>query len=400
MLLMELHSIPDIVSSIINSMSLLIKVRPTLSSRLFNALTSWAPSTMTSSNATQVRSVEKTLRLALVHLLRSGHGNSYAQQVNDCLQRQDQRMRLAHEAEHRRREEEAPLKRARVVDELSTAGEGDFIQAKRRKLEGTANASTPTPPPGILPPAERQELQTQMALIRQAFANAAATAVPQGIRDYDVTQISAVTVLELVIANLQVMTEDSLRMAIDRAREGMGPAAHTPLGGGEPVRQTDSAAIDPLKLEVDEDDLEGRARDAEAREKKDKAALAAAEAEAEAEAARDESGIPGSRVGPTSLSVDNSKGGTDSAGIGMVISEKAKIKLLHTAINRICTVGIASGAAVQAGGGNKDLWLQLTSRLATRGLVEGTEQTAEVAAEKEAIRKQIFDYVTGDLAER
>lgn len=92
-----------------------------------------------------------------------------------------------------------------------------------------------------------------------------------------------------------------------------------------------------------------------------------------------------------------------SAASSRKLSEKARSRLLHSAVRRICAVGISSTAAVQAGGGDKDLWIQLISRLVTRGMVEedGVESEDEaVAKEKNLIRKQIFDFVTADIGER
>ena len=76
--------------------------------------------------------------------------------------------------------------------------------------------------------------------------------------------------------------------------------------------------------------------------------------------------------------------------------------LLHAAVDRICAVGADSATAIQAGGGDKDLWIQLISRLVTRGLTEETsdEESESMKKEKDSIRKQLFDFVTADLSGR
>ena len=92
---------------------------------------------------------------------------------------------------------------------------------------------------------------------------------------------------------------------------------------------------------------------------------------------------------------------SSTSGTSMSLSsQKVKSRLLHAAVGRICAVGISSTAAVQAGGGDKDLWIQLISRLVTRGLVNGDQENEAVRKEKDAIRKQIFEFVTADLRER
>lgn len=166
----------------------------------------------------------------------------------------------------------------------------------------------------------------------------------------------------------------------------------------EPARQADglprvkeeATAQDPLRLELDDDDLDRRARDAQAQDKQDKAKQDAAEAEAiregteEAQAAPPENASsPASASSPAALA-------------------KLKSALLHAAVDRICAVGASSGAAMQAGGGDKDLWIQLIARLVTRGLTSDPpeEEAESMRKEKDSIRKQLYDFVTADLSER
>lgn len=120
-------------------------------------------------------------------------------------------MRLAAEVERRRKEEEASLKRQRISEDVtfgygySNAGstiagpstfpmppQADFNAAKRRKLQDGAEASAtpPLPAPG------------------QPVTAA-------GLADFDVRSLKPELVLELIMANLQVMTPERVRTAIE-----------------------------------------------------------------------------------------------------------------------------------------------------------------------------------------
>lgn len=189
------ESIADIISCIINSFSILVKARPSLGNVIIGALTNWAPNSISFLNSTQIRSVEKTLRLALIHLLRSGQVNAFAAQINDCLHRQEQRMRLAAEADRRKKEEEASLKRQRISDEAYGGGYGtpDYAATKRIRLQESAGiGATGTPPP-----------------------SSSAAVTQSGLADFDIKMLKPELVLELIIANLQVMTPERVQAAVE-----------------------------------------------------------------------------------------------------------------------------------------------------------------------------------------
>jgi symplekin len=184
----------------------------------------------------------------------------------------------------------------------------------------------------------------------------------------------------------------------------------------------EAVAQDPLKMELDEDDLEGRARDAAAREKQDKLDLAAAEAEVEATASGGASSSAlvasanGSELVSTSTGTEmqlhqqaqQQRTVTPEPAQPLILPVKLKKKILHGAVGRICAVGISTTASVRASGGDQDLWIQLITRLVTRGLdgdLDGVERpeggaAASIKAEKDSIRKQMFDFVTADIGNR
>lgn len=171
--------------------------------------------------------------------------------------------------------------------------------------------------------------------------------------------------------------------------------------------EVEAVALDPLNMELDEDDLEGRARDAAAREKQDKAELAAAEAEVEATASSSSTttAAAADRIRNESESAQQmQRTATPEPAQPTILPSKVKKKLLHGAVGRICAVGISTTASVRASGGDQDLWIQLITRLVTRGLDDtvaaGSAEEGSIKAEKDAIRKQMFDFVTADMGER
>lgn len=436
--------VPDIVSSVINVFAVLVKSRPTLAHLIFGAFTNWTPQSLINGavGAVPIRSVEKTLRLALGHLLRSGHGNAYAAQINEFLHRQDQRMRTAQEQEQRRKNEEASLKRARIADDLAQSGVGQLgapgdFSAKRRRLDDP-NAPTPPPFPANnleIPPGTLELVNSLLynPAVRTAFSNAADLTSPGGrapplseIEQFRVATFPPSLMVELVVASLQIVNQDRLDRTVSAAkrildietggqtRQGSAQAstqANGPQADGTSMATEEPAALDPLKLELDDDDLEGRARDAADREVKDKADLAAAEAEG-ASAASKADGASDIEEEKEEIEASGAEQAiVPGSGASRSIPAKVKNRLMHSAIGRICAVGVSTSAAVRAGGGDQDLWIQLISRLVTRGLPEdqssqtqngdaSAEEVELVKKEKDGIRKQIFDFVTADIGER
>lgn len=119
-------------------------------------------------------------------------------------------MRLGADAERRRKEEEASLKRQRISEDVnhgygypSNAGSAiagpstfpgvppqDYSAAKRRRLQDGPDISA-TPPPSS----------------SQAITMA-------GLADFDIRSLKPELVLELIIANLQVMTPERVQLAV------------------------------------------------------------------------------------------------------------------------------------------------------------------------------------------
>jgi symplekin len=385
-------------------------------------------------------------------------------------------MKVAADAEYKKRmEEAATLKRQRGPEDFGVQGQqqpSSFNQygaapdheeaaLKRRRLDdGSITSSFATPPPSTATNTNHGITRQHLMPLIQAFKNSAgASPLSAGIAEFDISTLPVNLVLELVVANLQVLSEDTLKNAVEKARQSLPPGSRIAYSevlqangtGAEEeddedvpdvkMEEEEVAAQDPLNLELDEDDLEGRALAAQALEKQTAADLAAAEAEAEnallasgtsAGRRRERSGTldtstttsrqpsaePSSSSAAAAASTSTSistipQALASSTSKSASNANKAKSKLLHSAIGRICSVGISSAANIQAGGGDKDLWIQLISRLVTRGLPDSNNAIANgdsaiveeedseiVKKEKNSIRKQIFDFVTADLAGR
>jgi len=61
---------PDLVSATINSWASLVKLRPGLVQLVVSALTTWTPTTLAGLPSSSIKSVEKAVRILLVHILR------------------------------------------------------------------------------------------------------------------------------------------------------------------------------------------------------------------------------------------------------------------------------------------------------------------------------------------
>jgi symplekin len=62
--------IPDLVSAVTTTLSVLVKMRPMFANLIITALSNWTPAALGEHSNTAVRSVEKTVRISLTHLLK------------------------------------------------------------------------------------------------------------------------------------------------------------------------------------------------------------------------------------------------------------------------------------------------------------------------------------------
>ncbi|EJD43771.1 hypothetical protein AURDEDRAFT_65903 [Auricularia subglabra TFB-10046 SS5] len=224
---------PDLLGSLVNSWAPVIKHRPALTPIVVTALAAWAPNALASAAPRDVKSVEKAVRILLIHLMRTPHGQPFHEQITAALQALDARMKAAAAAEEQARSR----KRA--------ASEDQMPEAKRPKLEQPA----PAPEPALaLPP-------------------------DFSLQEFDFSVLPQQLVVEFIIADLQIIPEATLQAAVNRYRASQAtpaPApAPTPIAAAVPAPSTAPAAdaappppppvvvktepLDPLKMEMDEE---------------------------------------------------------------------------------------------------------------------------------------------------
>ncbi|KAA1468855.1 hypothetical protein DENSPDRAFT_863857 [Dentipellis sp. KUC8613] len=256
---------PDLLSAIINSWANFVKLRPALAHIVVSSLASWTPAALVGLPYSSIRSVEKSIRILLLHISRTPHGAPFAQQISEALTAQAARMDKATADEKARKAAAAADTRKRPPSAPAADLAAD---AKRQKLD---HAPAPTPP-----------------------AEAAAL-----LASFDFTSLPAPLITELIVANMHAFSEDALQALVHayRARSSVPPAPAAPLpvaspkpalagpgaapllasvaaaeaGSGTPQPGTHTPVgergvhappevkeepVDPLQMDIDEDELE------------------------------------------------------------------------------------------------------------------------------------------------
>lgn len=219
---------PDIVSAVVTCVASLVKTRPVFANLVVTALTNWSPTSLTNAghSNSQVRSVEKVVRVSLSHLLRSvslsrcpwwrrrvserssrveftacrnSHVNAFSGQINEFLGRQLQRMEQAANEARLQRDSETKRKRQLLVDGIQTS-------VKRRRIDTAAPVDL------------------------SAFSFSAENPLAK----FDASSLPLQLVVDLVVANLQIVTEATLATVIQ-----VGSHQFTSLGPCSP----DSASL-------------------------------------------------------------------------------------------------------------------------------------------------------------
>ncbi|KAI0704285.1 Symplekin tight junction protein C terminal-domain-containing protein [Cytidiella melzeri] len=192
---------PDIVSAILNSWGSFIKQRPVLIELIVSALTSWTPSALAGSSAVSIRSVEKNIRILMMHIMRSSHGPTFASQIQAWIPAQNSRMEKAAQEEKQRRAESRKRPSSAVLPQ-----EGP--DTKRAKLEDV-NASNSA-----------------------AFLAA-----------FDFTKLPAALITDLIVANIHAFSEEALTNLVRDYREGKAaPKPDVTMPPAPPVPSTSSVA--------------------------------------------------------------------------------------------------------------------------------------------------------------
>ncbi|KAH7927832.1 hypothetical protein BV22DRAFT_1031314 [Leucogyrophana mollusca] len=234
---------PDILSAITNSWSNLIKLRPSMVQLVVSSLASWTPAALAGLPASSIKSVEKGVRILLIHISRGPHGSSFGAQINEALSQQAARMERASAEE-----------KARKAAVAATATEA----TKRRPSSAPAEQPSDAKRPKIEP-------------------DNAASASAAFLADFDFTSLPVALITELIVANLQAFTEPALLDLVQTYRQSRGsvaaPAVDTPqpvpdaaLSEPRPAAKSKSVEppqqtvkpepVDPLQMDIDEEEME------------------------------------------------------------------------------------------------------------------------------------------------
>ncbi|GAC98080.1 cleavage/polyadenylation specificity factor [Pseudozyma hubeiensis SY62] len=433
----------DLIMASVNSLAILAKARPQLGSVILRAMATWTPASLGSLSHTQIRNVEKTVRVFYLHVRRFQLAGPEAASIQKALETQQRRMEEAAKAYQAQKEAEAKRKREQIDEELENS--------KRVKLE---------PQQQNAPPASTSEHSDPAA--GQAFRNASVRTTGgvdhNPLAAFDVKTLPISLVIDLIVANLQALSDQDLEAAIANMRANLppdasttapppqppsaqaplpppppppGPAPGPPPGpppmatgavhtNGEPslayvkaeptgedgvaMDSAEDSVPDPLQMDIAEEDLE--ALEASGRERDARRGAEEAEDEEEEEEISQAVIENFALAPPEYLSLAES----DS--------------LIKETIARICDFGstassaLAANPAVQSESGSQALWSSLVIRLATRGLAEpsssgsesspqadtkvvgGVEPTRTLSAQADIIRALMLEFTKADFTRR
>ncbi|KAG6857467.1 hypothetical protein H0H87_003534 [Tephrocybe sp. NHM501043] len=256
---------PDLLSALLNSWATLMKLRPTVTPLVVTALKQWTPAALSDTPASSVKSVEKSLRILLMHISRMPINAAYVGQINEALAQQGLRMDKAAAAEKQRK---AAIATGGDSRKRPSSTPTESADPKRPKLESEAKTSAPTP--------------------ATTFANLGFLA------SFDFTSLPASLITELIVANLEVFSEPTLISLVQAYRDKhTGTPTPTPIiptgpraaqiraeaGAGRPhtpqdyegqsvlpgsatstpppsVAKVKDEPVDPLQMDIDQDELE------------------------------------------------------------------------------------------------------------------------------------------------
>ncbi|KAJ7224372.1 Symplekin tight junction protein C terminal-domain-containing protein [Mycena pura] len=243
----------DLITALLNSWASLTKLRPTVVPIVLAALKGWTPelSEIKGFPVASVKSVEKTIRILLVHLSRA-QGNApqvqgNASQIQEILARQATRM-----------------------DEAA-------MEEKRRKATLASGVSETRKRPASAPPepdAKRPRLEPDISSTSTTF-----------LATFNFTQLPASLITDLIVANLEAFSENDLISLVNTYRQSRGITASPsststptppvslsvtkpiPTGprnatpevrapAAPPPAVVKDEPVDPLQMDMDQDELE------------------------------------------------------------------------------------------------------------------------------------------------
>ncbi|KAM0748127.1 hypothetical protein T439DRAFT_74720 [Meredithblackwellia eburnea MCA 4105] len=383
--------VPDVVAGITTSLVALVKLRPAFLQLVVTALTNWTPAGMAKCSPTQVRSVEKAVRISVHHLLKTIPATPiepYRRSIDEFLSRQAIRMESAYTEAKSQREREMTRKRQLIADEINDS-------VKRRKIEDDQpKPQQPLQQTAVqLQPGPGEQLQDDVG--KRAFAEVAESFnTPQTLASVDATSLPLQEVVDAIVATLQGQSDIALTTRIDDARRTIADFTGTPLPAQPAPSGTHDVGLeaaksevelDPLKVDLGDDDK----MDEELRANESAALAAKDRVEDESDDEPDQSALAFGMLDTNDSDYVSST----------TLSSSAKTYLIESAIKRICTAGTEGAAPA--------VWVPLVSRLITRGfrpeMDEGegaSDDLREKSERREGLRRIMFDFVVEDMQNR
>ena len=314
-------SVPNVVMAVVSVLTRLARARPALGKVVIEAYVSWTPAALTASAHVNVRSVENSVRLAMIHFLHHGSTEPHASQLTQALEAQRRRMDAAFRAYQGANRDAARKREAQRGDD---GGHGSGSDAKRARSDPRR-------------------------------------ATPAGPSAADIARLPVDRVVDAIIVGLQSVPESRLKAAIHAYVQS--DAAREP--------------VDPLKMDVGDDDLARLAPHAD-------------DAPAEEEPAPLQSLEHFELPAPVPL------------------EQREAHALIIDSVSRICEQGtqLTRQGAASISEGHAALWITLITRLATRGLDTSTHEGAPLAAppalveQAHRVRTLLLEFVTRDFAHR
>jgi symplekin len=342
-------------------MSILIRTRPTTSNRVINALLNFNPlklanSPLTPKTRVMIRSMEKTTRMLLIHLVKRDPNNPMAPRIQQHVERMMRTMADIFENSGRKRPHE-PVPQ-------------EDYDTKRQRL---TPAQIQIPPLGPGP----HSLADVFTLIDNT-----------ALRHFDISQVPAPLVARIAVITLARLDPQVLAKTVDGVRGRLDALASAPA----PELNPNTA---PLGVEEDDDDYEPDFYQAEDTEqilnKLDSSPMHEAPALDDGLALRSfHLHQPSALTPEAALTAGN---GTITRVIEMMKSLEDPAKKSKAGFSRLA-----------ASSGNKDSWMTILARLATRsvaGLEEPSIKDEDGSSAPQSlsnnIRDIMYSYVMEDF---
>ncbi|KAF9530352.1 Symplekin tight junction protein C terminal-domain-containing protein [Crepidotus variabilis] len=231
----------DLLTALLNSWSNLVKLRPATLPFIIATLRAWTPTALVGLSASNIKSVEKGVRILLMHISRLPISSQYSAQISDALSKQAQRMEAA------------------------------AIEEKRRKA---ALAESRKRPSSGAEPADHKRIKLEND-------KAASSASASFLSAFDFRSLPAPLITNLIVANLEAFTEGQLIGFVNAYRQSNGMSmSTTPQAAESSITATSAVSqqressqpvqpqptlsepevkaepVDPLQMDIDEEEME------------------------------------------------------------------------------------------------------------------------------------------------